>query len=165
MDPITAVSVAAAVVQFSDFGARLLKETTKTYKSVSGMTSDIVELSTIGVDLHQLSSSIEEKSSRLVDLSDGLSTSEQTLLRLCHTAQELSKELGNALNQLQTHNTGKLKLAVESFAVALRKCWSRDRIDGFRERITDVRRQMMMAMLTFLWCVIYFHLSSRLVWA
>ncbi|TRX88264.1 hypothetical protein FHL15_010831 [Xylaria flabelliformis] len=95
MNPLDAISLAAAVVQFTDFGVRLLSETMQVYKSVSGMTSQTVELKTIKDDLRQLSQSIEGKSAQLAVPIKPPRKSEQNLLRLCRTCQELSTELAN----------------------------------------------------------------------
>ncbi|KAI3317150.1 hypothetical protein HD806DRAFT_541551 [Xylariaceae sp. AK1471] len=151
MDPLTAVSLAAAVVQFTDYGVRLLSEGVRVYKSVSGMTSDVVELTTIAQDLGHLSQSIQEKSSQLTDPRKPISESEQSLLRLCGTCQNVSAELATAVSRLQTQSTKKLNLAVESFEVALRKFWARDRIVDLRNRLSEIRQQMMMAMMMYLW--------------
>lgn len=159
MDPITAIGVAAAVVQFTDFGTRLLTDAMEVYNSVSGQASEDVELATISNDLQLLCRSIQDKSSRLTDPRKGPSSSEQTLLRLCSTCLQLTHELDAVIKQLRARGQGKLKVAVESFAIALRKFWSREEIANFRLRISDVRQQMMMAMLTFLWCVAFVYLQ------
>lgn len=152
MDPLTAVSLAAAIVQFTDYGVRLLSDGVETYKSVSGMTSEVVELTTIAEDLEQLSRSIQEKSAQLSDpILKPMRESEQNLLRLCGVCQKLSTELATAVSRLRTHSTERLELAVESFGVAVRKFWSRERIMNLRNQISDVRQQMMMAMMVFLW--------------
>ncbi|KAI0856249.1 hypothetical protein F4860DRAFT_493801 [Xylaria cubensis] len=151
MNPLDAISLAAAVVQFTDFGVRLLSETVQVYKSVSGMASQTVELKTIEDDLRQLSHSIQEKSAQLADPIKPPRESEKNLLRLCRTCQELSTELATAVSRLRTHSSGRINLAVESFGVAVRKFKSRDDITDLRSRVFEVRQQMMLAMTVFLW--------------
>ncbi|KAI1735239.1 hypothetical protein F4680DRAFT_435889 [Xylaria scruposa] len=151
MNPLDAVSLAATVVQFTDFGVRLLSETAKVYKSVAGMTSDTVELKTIEDDLRQLSQSIQEKSAQLADPIKPPRESEQKLLRLCRTCQTLSTELATVVGRLRTHGTGRVNLAVESFEVAVRKFKSHDKIKDLRSRVSEVRQEMMLTMTVFLW--------------
>ncbi|KAI0547895.1 hypothetical protein F4679DRAFT_597117 [Xylaria curta] len=151
MNPLDAVSLAAAVVQFTDFGVRLLSETVEVYTSVSGMTSETIELKTVEDDLRQLSQSIQEKYSQLADPKKPPRESEQRLLRLCQTCQTLSTELATVVARLRTHKAGRLNLAVESFGVAVRKFKSQDNIRDLRSRVSEVRQQMMLAMTIFLW--------------
>ncbi|KAI1170791.1 hypothetical protein F4777DRAFT_92098 [Nemania sp. FL0916] len=100
MDPLTAVSLAAAIVQFTDYGVRLLNDSVRVYRSVSGMTTQVVELKTISDELQQLSRSIQEKSKQLADPRRPIRESEQNLPRLCKTCQTLSDEMADAIARL-----------------------------------------------------------------
>ncbi|KAH6886795.1 hypothetical protein B0T10DRAFT_575116 [Thelonectria olida] len=62
MDPLNAVSLAACVVQFTDFTIRLFSEAHDVYKSASGQTSQTVALSAVAADLSLLSEEIEKQS-------------------------------------------------------------------------------------------------------
>lgn len=44
MDPLSALSVAAAVVQFVDYGTRLVSKTRELYKSTQGALTTNIEL-------------------------------------------------------------------------------------------------------------------------
>jgi hypothetical protein len=59
MDPLSALSVAAAVVQFVDFGTRVLSDARHIYESSSGQTSMNLELSTVANDLSRLIDDME----------------------------------------------------------------------------------------------------------
>lgn len=58
MDPLGSLRVAAGVIQFIDFGHRLLINTREIYHSASGLTHDMVQLFTIASDLSQLSDNL-----------------------------------------------------------------------------------------------------------
>ncbi|KAJ2985030.1 hypothetical protein NUW58_g5750 [Xylaria curta] len=118
MDPLNAISLAAAVVQFTDFSVRFLSEAARVYKSASGTTSQAMELKTVDQDLRQLSRSIQEKSAQLADPRKPLRESEQKLLQLCRTCEELSEELVAVVIRLETQSTGGLNRSIESFGVA-----------------------------------------------
>ena len=60
MEPLSAVSIAAAVVQFVDFGTRLLSTSVEIYKSPSGQTAEEVEVTTVLGDLTSLASRTRE---------------------------------------------------------------------------------------------------------
>jgi hypothetical protein len=61
MDPLSALSVAAAVVQFVGFGTRVLSNARHIYESSSGQTSTNLELSTVANDLSRLIDDMESK--------------------------------------------------------------------------------------------------------
>ncbi|KAI1110172.1 hypothetical protein F5Y14DRAFT_429919 [Nemania sp. NC0429] len=151
MDPLTAVSLAAAVVQFTDYGVRLLTDTLRVYKSASGIVPEVVELKTVVDDMRQLSQSIREKSDQLASTRTRTHNSKQKLLQLCRRCQELSDELADIVGRLQTRGTKSLNLAIESFVVAIRKVQSEDSIKTLRHKISEVREQIMMVMMVILW--------------
>ena len=59
MDPVSALGVAAAAVQFVDFGSRLLSNTLETYKNATGQSTRNMELSVISQDLVLLATEVE----------------------------------------------------------------------------------------------------------
>ncbi|KAI1335729.1 hypothetical protein F5Y15DRAFT_419610 [Xylariaceae sp. FL0016] len=64
MDPVTILSVAAATVQFLDFGTRLLIATSELYNSSEGQLKDGVELSKVCEDFESLTGNIKSKLSQ-----------------------------------------------------------------------------------------------------
>jgi hypothetical protein len=65
MEPLSALGIAAAGVQFIDFATRLLSDTVETYKSASGQTERVTSLKQVTKDLGALTSRLEEKASGL----------------------------------------------------------------------------------------------------
>jgi hypothetical protein len=65
IDPMSALSIAAGVVQFVDFGKNLLSASYEIYRSPSGETSEEVELSTIAKDLTALITQIKDRAGKL----------------------------------------------------------------------------------------------------
>ena len=55
MEPISALTVACAVVQLVDFGSKIVGTGLKAYKSVDGAPEDIVEIKALAVHAEQLS--------------------------------------------------------------------------------------------------------------
>jgi hypothetical protein len=153
MDPLSALSVAASVVQFVDFSSRLLHETYKVYKSPSGQTSQSIELSRVAKDLAYLSSQVQMKSDHIGQTNTKTGSSEETLLRLCRECIEISAELENALAQLRARGTTKLNYAKASFIVAMREIWTEGKVKGLGECLNQIRQQMTIAALVCLWYV------------
>lgn len=150
MDPVTAVSLAACVVQFADFGIRLLSDTYEVYKSASGQTSHTIALSKVASDLLLLSGGIEEQS-RNLSAASGAGQSEVTLVRLCGECKVVGQELQKALAHLRAEGTGSFNFAIKSFAVVVKGFWSTDKINGLRNKLAEIRQQMMMAAIVSLW--------------
>jgi hypothetical protein len=150
MDPLTAVSLAACVVQFTDFGIRLLSESHDIYKSASGQTLRTIKLSTVASDLSLLSGEVEQQVRKLTSTSPA-GRSELTLVRLCGECKVVSQELQKALAHLRVDGSGSVNLTIKSFVVAVKGFWSSDKINGLRDELVEIRQQMMMAGIVCLW--------------
>ncbi|KAK3324886.1 hypothetical protein B0H66DRAFT_587764 [Apodospora peruviana] len=122
MEPLSALSIAASVVQFVDFGRRLFGEGVEIY--TEGRSSRNLELSAIAADFENLSREVNEKSRLLPAGPPG--TSQDTFLRLC-------------------------KECKESFAAVIRTIWSADRIQGINSRLDDIKGQIMLAAIVHMW--------------
>ncbi|KAI0003501.1 hypothetical protein F4779DRAFT_634583 [Xylariaceae sp. FL0662B] len=146
MDPLSAFSLAAGVVQFTEFTANLLSNTIKIYKSTSGQLSTTVELSRISRDLQALCSHIEEKA-KLVDNTD----EGALILRPCAACRRVNRRLETALEKLRATGHSKLDLAVNSFTVVLRSLWSKDEIASLCNWLSAIRVEMMNAVAVIVW--------------
>ncbi|KAH8649355.1 hypothetical protein BX600DRAFT_112802 [Xylariales sp. PMI_506] len=149
MDPLTALSIAAAVAQFVDYGTRVLKDTRELIKSAHGQTAQNIELRTIAQDI---STFVHDIDSRSQSLATGyLAPSEEVFLRLCYECRDLADELQASIKKLQARGTTRLEYAANSFAVAVRGIWNTAKLKGLLKKLDHIRQQMMMAVLTFLW--------------
>jgi hypothetical protein len=149
MDPLSILAIAAAVTQFVDYGTRVLKDTREIVKTVSGQTTKNIELSSIAQDLAALSNEISTRAQKIVN-GDG-PNSELIFVRLCEECQDIAVELQTSLSQLRAKGTTRIEFAASSLAVALKGVWSSGSLTSLHERLGQVRQQMMMAVLTFLW--------------
>ena len=161
MEPLSALGVAAAAVQFLDFGSGIISDFQEIYKSPQGQTRELVELSTVSKDLAGLAGEIEAKlnSARLRKISeDGGSSitaattdSEEVFYRLCGSCREIGTEIQERVSALQAKGTSKLRLTASSFYVALKAVCSENEIRNVKTRLYQVRQQMMMAILVHFW--------------
>lgn len=157
MDPISSLSVAAAVIQFVDFGSRLLSNSLQIYRSPSGQTAAVVSLSDISNDLAQLA----EEVARHLSLPRHGKTSifQSQLLKLCGDCKELNKELQASVHRIRAKRVKDRSgddgiVQTEDglcLLAALRGILAEPKIKQMTERMKDVRKQMMMAMLACLW--------------
>ena len=89
MDPIAAIGFAANILQFINFGCKLVSESQQIYNSVEGASVETLELEAISKHLHDL---IEQ-----VDVL-GIPTSLQGHVRTC---KETSTEISDAVSLLR----------------------------------------------------------------
>jgi hypothetical protein len=162
MDPLSALSIAASVVQFVDFGTRLLSGTREVYKSASGQTKDIVELSTIVADLSQFSQNIREQFAKVDESRQQKTSTEEILLKTsanclqtCADIQVAVSKLGKAEPPQSTdlkfafgHQLGRVH---KSFEVSFRNITSSKQIRTWQNRLTEAREQIVVSLLGLLW--------------
>ncbi|KAF5679405.1 ent-kaurene oxidase [Fusarium heterosporum] len=169
MDPLSALGIAAAVVQFVDFGQRLLSETWQVYRSASGKDLELYELSLISKDLEQISQSIRnaidgQKSGAL----DGSHDADSLLLHVCGECDAIAGEINKVLPQIDESFQAQLKngqkvlsplspLKAKSISIgdafrrALKTIWKGTELDDLKSRFVNVRQQVMMAVTMSMW--------------
>ncbi|KAK4443384.1 hypothetical protein QBC34DRAFT_417209 [Podospora aff. communis PSN243] len=160
MEPLSALSVAAAAVQFLDFGSRLISDARQIYCSSQGMSPEFVELSRVAQDLSTLATDIDKKLHAVglsgvpvgpYDSGDKQGEPERALYRLCLECKEIEAELQGAIRNLQARGTTKLQLAVNSFVVSCRGLIFTKPIDGLMGRLHGTRSQLTIALLVVFW--------------
>ncbi|KAK0712238.1 hypothetical protein B0T21DRAFT_376227 [Apiosordaria backusii] len=107
MEPLSALSVAAAVVQFVDWGSRVLSESRHRYKSASGETLEELEVSQLCADLSSLSQKIGETTTALLknqhpdnqhlEIVPEITPHETTLIQVCQECQNIAVEISSAI--------------------------------------------------------------------
>ncbi|KAI0425195.1 hypothetical protein F5Y09DRAFT_111754 [Xylaria sp. FL1042] len=158
MDPLSILSVAAAVAQFLDFATKIIVDTKEVYDSSLGQTQNDIELSKISHDFSSFTHDLSSKMSKLMqdDASENAALEVEkdtiaTLLRLCGESKAINKEIQAILTELRVGGTTKIRLAAKSFVAALRRVWSADRIQRLEHRLDENRKQVTMAMLVLSW--------------
>lgn len=160
MDPLSALSVASAVVTFVDFGSKLLSHSRQVYKRATGETREEASLSEIADDLKIFGETIQNELSALRRSQQASTAEEDALAQICQECIEAHKELNAATKKLQTISNGNLErlnfkheldTAANQFARALQELkfdiilW-KGRLDSLRKRLTT-------AILAVLWLV------------
>jgi len=102
MDPLTALSVASSIIQFVDFGSKLLSRSRQLYKSKEGVLTENVDVETITEDITTLVKGLRGKlpKNRSVTV---LRTSEDddALDELCQRCVSIAEELIARLQKLK----------------------------------------------------------------
>ncbi|KAK3354070.1 hypothetical protein B0T25DRAFT_225232 [Lasiosphaeria hispida] len=141
MDPLSALSIAAAVVQFADFGFRLVKSAHELYKSPSGQKSEYVELSIVSHDLSHLADAVGAK------LGDNEGPAGEVFFRLSRECASTNDELQEMLGKLKARGSTKIALAADSWRVTLRQVATAGDIERLANRLSQIRQQMNVALL------------------
>ncbi|KAK4098523.1 hypothetical protein N658DRAFT_488401 [Parathielavia hyrcaniae] len=152
MEPLRDLGIAAAGVQFVDFGTRFLRGTIEIYKSTSGKTERVAILATSTSTLHDLSSKVKEKASALP--ANALPGSADAMfLDTCRQCRDVSKELTEVIAALGAKGLPNrpLKSATSSLAAAVRALKASGKIESLSKKLESIRVQMETAALVCLW--------------
>ncbi|KAK3372588.1 hypothetical protein B0H63DRAFT_551307 [Podospora didyma] len=165
MEPASAIGIAAATLQFLDFGVRVLLTSYDVYKSPSGQSAKQVALSTIVNDLDGLLDQVKVATS--MPLGDALeSPVESQLFTLVEECKALIVPLRKALGRLQRKGSSTYTFeprAVsetraeretsfrKSFRCALQVVWKESEIVATISKLENMKRRMMTATLFVLW--------------
>ncbi|SPQ25662.1 da302975-2847-4bb6-be34-3e73d817684f [Thermothielavioides terrestris] len=151
MDPLSALSIAAAGVQFVDFATRLLSDTVEMHKSATGQTDRAALLKRVASDLDFLTSRIQEKRSQFLDTAPAGSP-DAIFLEACKQCNEISKELAGVLQTLAVEELPqRRRRSAKALGAAIRGILSDRKITELTTKLETVQRQMQMAALISLW--------------
>ncbi|KAF5009679.1 hypothetical protein FDECE_4125 [Fusarium decemcellulare] len=149
MDPLSTLSIVAAVVQFVDFGSRVLSGAKEAYSSSVGRTSQNAELSATVVDLSTFSSELEAKSKLLTNVPVG--SSQEIFVRLCSECKDISRRLGDAISKHQATGDHGFDRAMSSLVAVVKGIWSAGEIERMKHRLEKIKEEINMALLIFIW--------------
>lgn len=138
MDPMSALGLAANVIQIVDFSSRLMTATYEIYNAADGQ---LVEHSELGFITRCLTTHIQDldESLKAKKLKTCLSQSDRDQARLGLECKDVALELLAALNELKAQ--GKHK-RWRSFRQALLTIWYKGRIEAFERRLNRFRQQL-----------------------
>lgn len=109
MEPLTALSVASSVIQFVDFGSKLLANGRQLYRSAEGVLTENVDLELVASDLHNLTMGLKRKLPKNRALgrpgkARQLNDDDEALDRLCERCVEIAETLMKLLEKLKVPN-------------------------------------------------------------
>lgn len=139
MEPLSALSIAASVIQFVDFSSKFISETVEIYKSSQKTTKWSSDIQNLTQKFQDLALNLE-KSLTEGELQDQEpSANEVALLELCSNCKEVSQQFVDTLREIQrTGKGGKL----DSARQAIRNMWSKDRVETLQRGVSEFRQQL-----------------------
>ncbi|KAK3348860.1 hypothetical protein B0T25DRAFT_609099 [Lasiosphaeria hispida] len=96
LDPLSALSVAAVVVQFVDFGRKIVCKSRELYHSINGLTDENLASKTVTLRLQELARDLKAPRTAV------LSRQSPRLQQICDECEEISVELLEKLRRLQS---------------------------------------------------------------
>ena len=133
MDPLTAFSLAGNIIQFVDFGTRLLSTTRALYRSSVGSLAIDDELELVTADLSILIAKLKHSA---VSRQDGSSSFD----KICDEAVGVATEIVSKLEGLRLQE-GKFRLW-RSLQKAVKEIWSKKELYGLVERLDRLRKAL-----------------------
>jgi hypothetical protein len=140
MDPFSALSLAGNIIQFVDFGARLLSNARELYRSPVGSLSVHDEITLVTTDLETLVKrlrgpvnarpSSEENDNQL-----------QTLRKICGEAATVAEELLKRLETLKLSGEEKHR-GWRTVGLAVRSLWNEKEIAGLSNRLVMLKEAL-----------------------
>ena len=140
MDPFSALSLAGNIIQFVDFGGRLLSKARELCKSPVGTLTVHDEITLITTDLEVLVTKLRLSTSSNLDIDendDGV----KVLRKLCDEAASVAEELLKRLGTLKLDSDGKNR-RLGSLQVAVRSLWNEKEILGLSKRLATLKEAL-----------------------
>lgn len=139
MDLLTAFSLAGTIVQFVDFGSKLLSRSHEIYQSTGGRLAVDEELELITADLSALVNKI--RNARVQDSNKApihASKSQQAIFeKICDEATQIAQTILLKLAKLKIDDSKNRKL--ESFRIVWKRIWSQSEIDDLLGRLSRLK--------------------------
>ena len=153
MDPISALGLAANVVQFIDIGCKLFSKSHALYKSATGVSVEDWELENIASSIGQLAESTIARMPPNGSI-PGLPQNEQTLYNIAFACKNLADELKTMLKPLRIEDADEgSSRQWKAFVVAIRKMKKAGKIDAMAKRLDNLGRQLASCLATLFKCV------------
>jgi len=151
LPPLDALSVAAAVVQFVDFGAEIISAAKEICDSAEGATQRNSTLKISVIDMEDLSKRLKTSSS------DVQVQHYPSLFRLAETSEKLSGKLIDLLKKIEAKNPTSRGHA---FIAAIKAKLEDGKMKGLQERLDECRKQIGLELQSLTRCAMIFSLSN-----
>jgi len=168
MDPVTAMGCAASVIQFVQFGSKLISESREIYRSTDGALDKNLALEQIAKNLSELNAALrldrepgdlfthkgttaakrrKSKAAKFARPPRNPSAVEQQLNRICEECDSVTQQLLKELDKLKLRG-GQRKWG--SFRQALSNVWSQGEIQELEKKLEGIRKQIDTTLLVYL---------------
>lgn len=143
VDPISALSVAAAAVQFVDFSRKLVSKSRELYNSLDGVLRDNAQTETVTMRLKAMVLELQPPRRPANSTARNASAPKASprLQKICAECNEVSEELVDHLRRLKVPD-GSVGCKWKSFRQALKSVWSKQDVDALSQRLASLRAEI-----------------------
>lgn len=148
MDPLTALGLAAGVVQFVSFASHLITKTKEIHVSASGQTDEVATLETTYTRLHELSQCLETCSRRDPNL-EIVGGHTEYYMKIVLAIRDLSRSCEGDCQKLlkiveKLKTSGDSHRRWQTFRLALRTVWKGNEIAELEHRLHHTQMTLTM---------------------
>jgi hypothetical protein len=136
MDPLSALSIAAAVVQFVQFGCSLVSKAYQYHGSASGNLPEHIECESATARVVKLTEGIKSSASKVT-----FGPEEKAIEAVCQACSEISNELLARLQKLRLQ-PGIRERRWKSFRQALKTIWLKEDMEVMEKRLLTCQREL-----------------------
>ena len=144
LDPLTATSLASAVVQFVDFSSKVLKKTVEIYNDESTLDKTRADLDAALVTRNLIL--VTKQLKQTDQIVPAQTADEAALLELRDSCERLGNELIDIFKSIskkvQTGRGKKVKEVWQSLRIAIRHVWNEKKIDEMKSGLESMRGQL-----------------------
>lgn len=138
MDPLSVVSLVGTIVQFVDFGGKLLSNAVELYQSPEGTLSANHELELVTTDLRALILKLRQSlNSEDEHPNQGIASQRSSFEVLCDEAVKVAEELVHRLEKLKVKD-GKLRKWY-SLKHAVETAWTRKELVNLKNQLLGLK--------------------------
>lgn len=148
LDPLSALSVAASIIQVVDFAGNIVSKGKDLYKSSDGALRENTEAETVTVRLREMTMKLKDSqiflqgSSANAPVGPQMSKPEELQLQeICDECLSISEQLLLHLSKLKVQ-MGQESRKWKSFRQALKTVWSKPDLDGLARRLGELRNEL-----------------------
>lgn len=142
-DPFTALSAATAVVQFVDFGAKLISKSYEIYKSADGVLADYTEQAAVASRLEELNRRLSDS----ITECGGVKTPTLNQRALKEATQDCKQVADDFLLAIDNLKVAGSHRQWKSFRQAFKSVWKKEGLDQRLVQMDRLRQQVMIHLL------------------
>jgi len=134
LDPLSAVSLAAAILQFVDFGSKFIVSGYEIYRSADGATEE-------NLDIEHLTLMIHEFQERFSPSPNPLTRSGQELQKLAQECSNVAEDLLALLDKLKVKDKGTFR-TWDAIRQSCRLAWKKGEIAKKEKLLNNISTQV-----------------------
>ena len=156
LDPLTAISLSGAIIQFVEFGTKVISGSHQIYCSGKGALQEHLEIENITKEVNRLNAKIlSSRTDPPILHPNTLSQDDASLRELAESCKLVADELLDMLQQLKTRSSSDRSRKWSSFrmAVASQTPWNKDKVPSLEKRLHRVQEQIIRRLMFMMWYV------------